>query len=151
VSDDSERSVSKRRHAPKGPLKAHPDLMDARHLMEGAQCSAKSKQSGQRCKRPAIEGGTVCYIHGGAAPHVKEAAMDRLRKLQHPAIDAIHELIEQTQFPSVRYASSKDVLDRTLGRATETLDVKHSQNEEQLVAILDAWKLAHRHNGDDST
>jgi hypothetical protein len=52
--------------------------------------------------------------------------MDRLRALQHPAVDRIAKLIDQDQFPTVAYAASKDVLDRTLGRATETLDVKHS-------------------------
>lgn len=33
-----------------------------------AQCTAKSKQSGQRCKRHAVAGGTVCSIHGGKSP-----------------------------------------------------------------------------------
>jgi len=77
---------------------------------------------------------------------VKQAAEERLRALQHPAIDRIAKLIDQEQFPSVSYAASKDVLDRTMGRATETLDVKHSANEDQLIAILDAWKLAHRND-----
>lgn len=27
-----------------------------------SQCTAKSKQSGQRCKRPAIKGGEVCHL-----------------------------------------------------------------------------------------
>lgn len=30
-----------------------------------AQCTAKSKQSGERCKRGSTPGMTVCYIHGG--------------------------------------------------------------------------------------
>lgn len=33
-----------------------------------AQCTAKSKQSGQRCKRHATPGRTVCNIHGGKTP-----------------------------------------------------------------------------------
>lgn len=32
------------------------------------QCAAKSKQSGQRCKRQVTPGQSVCYIHGGATP-----------------------------------------------------------------------------------
>lgn len=32
------------------------------------QCTAKSKQSGKRCKRPVTPGRTVCYIHGGKTP-----------------------------------------------------------------------------------
>jgi hypothetical protein len=38
------------------------------------RCTAKSKQSGERCKRAAIIGGTVCKIHGGGIPAVKAAA-----------------------------------------------------------------------------
>lgn len=33
-----------------------------------AQCTAKSKQSGERCKRHAKVGMTVCKIHGGNSP-----------------------------------------------------------------------------------
>lgn len=32
------------------------------------QCTAKSKRTGERCKRPAIVGRTVCYHHGGKIP-----------------------------------------------------------------------------------
>jgi hypothetical protein len=33
-----------------------------------AQCTAKSKQSGQRCKKDAIPGRVVCHMHGGRSP-----------------------------------------------------------------------------------
>lgn len=33
-----------------------------------AQCQGKSKQSGAQCKRPAVAGQNVCYMHGGATP-----------------------------------------------------------------------------------
>lgn len=36
--------------------------------LEGRQCTAKSKRSGQRCKRVASPGGTVCAMHGGKTP-----------------------------------------------------------------------------------
>jgi len=82
-------------------------------------CSAHSKQSGKPCGRRAIPGGTVCRWHGGAAPQVKLAAMDRLRALQNPAIDRLAKLIAQEEFPTVAYAASRDVLDRTLGKPQE--------------------------------
>ena len=41
------------------------------------QCQAISKQTGQRCKRKAIPGGTVCRWHGGAASQVKVKAAIR--------------------------------------------------------------------------
>ena len=31
------------------------------------QCKAKSKHSGQRCRKPAIKGKLVCRTHGGAS------------------------------------------------------------------------------------
>lgn len=33
-----------------------------------AQCKAKSKRTGERCRRAAVAGKEVCYIHGGATP-----------------------------------------------------------------------------------
>ena len=32
------------------------------------QCAAKSKRSGEQCRRPAMAGKAVCYHHGGATP-----------------------------------------------------------------------------------
>lgn len=61
-------------------------LNPARHGMDGGaggaphgrrQCVARSKQSGQRCKRAPIVGGTVCKIHGGGAPQVRAEAARR--------------------------------------------------------------------------
>lgn len=41
------------------------------------KCTARSKQSGQRCKRWPVPGGTVCVSHGGKAPQVQAAAEQR--------------------------------------------------------------------------
>ncbi len=112
--------------------------------MGAQQCRATSKQSGQRCRQKVVPGATVCHYHGGAAPQVKAAAMERLRALQHPAIDRLSQLIEQEEFPTVSYAASRDVLDRTLGKPHEHLDVTLGATEE-LLTRLDAWKQ--RKNG----
>lgn len=37
------------------------------------QCTATSKASGQRCRRSAVLDGTVCPMHGGKAPQVRNA------------------------------------------------------------------------------
>jgi hypothetical protein len=50
---------------------------------DSRRCHGTSKQSGERCKRPAIIGGTVCKIHGGGSPAVRAAA-DR-RAQEHEA------------------------------------------------------------------
>lgn len=89
------------------------------------RCSAHSKQKGTQCGRTAIAGGTVCRYHGGAAPQVMLKAEERLKALIDPALIALSELIAQREFPSVRIAAVKDVLDRNgaLGKARESQDL----------------------------
>ena len=40
---------------------------------------ARSKRSGDQCKRTPIRGGSVCSAHGGKAPQVAAAAKRRLQ------------------------------------------------------------------------
>jgi len=47
-------------------------------IIKSVQCSATSKGSGQRCKRFAIRGGTVCVRHGGGAKQVRQKALERI-------------------------------------------------------------------------
>jgi hypothetical protein len=54
---------------------------------------------------------------------VKQKALERLMALQHPAIDRLTKLISQEEFPTVAYAASRDVLDRTLGKAKEQREI----------------------------
>lgn len=53
------------------------------------QCTAKSKQTGERCKRPATAGKKVCYYHGGAkgsgAQKKNISAVKNLQKAQAEA------------------------------------------------------------------
>ena len=123
------------RHAPRGPVKAKdpkstPNPMSTHvggDTLHGRQrCKAHSKVKGTQCGRTAIAGGTVCRYHGGAAPQVMASAQARLLKLQHPAIDRIAQLIDQTEFPTVAYQASRDILDRTMGKPAESVAVAHS-------------------------
>lgn len=113
------------KHAPRGRLKAR-DPLDNRHPLDDAgavRCTARSKRSGIRCKRPPIAGGTVCRMHGGAAPQVKAKALERLEAYQDRAIDRLFTLVDQVEYPSVAIAAVKDVLDRTMGKAAETMAI----------------------------
>ena len=85
----------------------------------GDRCSAMSKQRHDRCKQPAIPGGTVCRYHGGAAPQVERAARERLLAYQNRAIDRLFQLVEQKEFPSTAFAAVRGILDRTMGKPTE--------------------------------
>jgi hypothetical protein len=42
-----------------------------------SRCTAMSKQSGEQCKRRPSKGSTVCAMHGGKAPQVRNAAKQR--------------------------------------------------------------------------
>lgn len=51
-----------------------------RNVPDEIRCTAKSKQSGQRCLNPRLPGATVCRMHGGQARQVKAAAAERLAR-----------------------------------------------------------------------
>lgn len=116
-----------KRHAPRGPIKTREtgNPMGPVHPKGAPRCTATNRQ-GTRCGRYPIPGGTVCRNHGGAAPQVQAAAMERLRALQHPAIDALQWLITQREFPSAAFSAARDVMDRTEGKAAETVSLAHS-------------------------
>lgn len=42
------------------------------------RCVARSKTTGEQCKKPAMHGCTVCRAHGGAAPQVRARAEQRV-------------------------------------------------------------------------
>jgi hypothetical protein len=44
------------------------------------QCTARSKRTGQRCKRPSALGSNVCRSHGSEAPQCRERAKRRLEQ-----------------------------------------------------------------------
>lgn len=125
-----------RRHAPRGPI-LKKDPIAYPNPMVAARCKATNRQ-GKGCGNRPIPGGTVCRMHGGAAPQVKAKAMERLMALQNPAIDRLTKLIAQEEFPTVAYAASRDVLDRTMGKPGESMDlhVKGKLTLEQLVASI---------------
>jgi hypothetical protein len=86
------------------------------------RCTARSKQSGVRCKRVPIPGGTVCTMHGGAAPQVQKSARERIAALVHPALDTLQRaLSDQDMNAAVRAA--RDLLDRAGYSARQSVDL----------------------------
>ncbi|AFH22251.1 hypothetical protein OSG_eHP20_00080 [environmental Halophage eHP-20] len=57
------------------------------------QCTATAKSTGERCQRPAIKGGSVCYQHGGAASQVQQKAQERLDEMADTTTATIQEQI----------------------------------------------------------
>lgn len=93
------------------------------------QRCGKHTRSGRDCHNWAIRGGTVCRMHGGAAPQVKAKAEDRLRAMVTPALDRLEKLIED-ESPSVALSAVKDVLDRAGYGAKQRLEVYHQVRQE---------------------
>jgi len=78
-----------------------------------AHCRATSKGSGEPCKRPAIAGATVCRVHGGAAPQVKEAARLRLLALVDPALATLARAVKGKGKPTaVEIRAAAEILNR---------------------------------------
>lgn len=85
------------------------------------QCHAKSKQSQQQCRRPAILGGYVCHIHGGKTPSAVMSAEQRIRDLVVPALERITRTIGDDDNPHLALAAARDILDRAGYKATEKI------------------------------
>lgn len=51
---------------------------DGPNPLDASRCIARSKRSGEQCKRRPVPGATVCAMHGGKAPQVQRAAARRL-------------------------------------------------------------------------
>jgi hypothetical protein len=117
------------KHAPRGPVKMRDPLQTDQPLQtrklggDAPRCSAHSKRTGLPCTNPAIKGAVVCRMHGGSAPQVKAAALERLKALQPKAISVLESLLDRQEFPTVQMAAVRDVLDRTEGKAAEQVKV----------------------------
>jgi hypothetical protein len=66
-------------------------------------CGRKSKHSGQPCKNRAMDGQSVCYIHGGKSPQALRKAEERMRDLVHPAISSLARQIAKDEFAPTKY------------------------------------------------
>lgn len=124
------------RHAPRGRIKGT-DPIDGTDPMK-ARCKATNRQ-GKRCGKAPILGGTVCRMHGGAAPQVKEAAKARIERLADgPALDCLEQLISpemRAQFPSTALGASRYLVDRKHGTPTESVDMNVS-GQVDIISVL---------------
>ena len=116
---------------------------DGDNSTDPRRCSARSRQSGKRCKNSSILGGRICRFHGGAAPHVQKKASERLRALEHPAIDVLARFLTAPELatmfstmlhPSTVLNAAKIVLDRTGHKQPEKLEIESRQTLD--VSIL---------------
>lgn len=76
------------------------------------QCTARSTTSGERCRKSAILGGTVCTAHGGKAPQVRRKAALRLQELIDPAIGTLAREMATADKSADRQRAANSILDR---------------------------------------
>ncbi len=97
------------------------------------QCTATVSDGSRRCRRVAINGGTVCRSHGGAAPQVRAAAQRRLADLVDPAIRELQRVLDDDDADHRdRLRAVAEVLDRAGHPRGATVDVTVEQLAEQL-------------------
>jgi hypothetical protein len=75
-------------------------------------CTAR-KRNGDPCGNAAMNGSTVCRMHGGAAPQVKRRAQQRILEASDPAAARLVAMMQdETLPPAVQLAAARDLLDR---------------------------------------
>ncbi len=99
------------------------------------QCTAMSHRSGQRCRKSAIKGGTVCATHGGSAPQVRLKARQRLDALVLPAIEALAAAMKSGDVRAALRAAAM-VLDRAGFPAKSSMDLKVEDCDTVLSRVL---------------
>lgn len=76
------------------------------------QCTANSKQTGQRCRRLVPLGHVVCHYHGGSTKHAREKAKLRLLELIEPAVAQLARLMVNSADERVQLRAAENILDR---------------------------------------
>ena len=85
------------------------------------RCSAH-KKDGTPCGRWPVSGSNVCPKHGGSAPQVRKRAQERIFAAADSAAGRLIEFMNDKKVPyNVRLAATRDLLDRGLGTAAQTL------------------------------
>ena len=101
------------------------------------------ERKGQQCGKWSIEGASVCIVHGGRLPNVKEAARKhreaaklRLLGLSDDAIDTFESLLKPGTADQVRLGAAKEILDRAgiTKDADLTVEVKHSIAPSEIIS-----------------
>ena len=99
---------------------------------DNRRCTAKAKQTGNRCKRAAIIGGTVCKIHGGGSPKVINKARQRIMEAADPAAARMVELIDSDD-ERISLAASKDLMDRAGHKAPTEVKIESVDDAARIV------------------
>ena len=104
---------------------------------DSRRCKAKANRTGERCKRAAIKGGTVCTTHGGRAPQVVKSARERLLALVDPALATLHKILtDPNADDSIKVRAAIAALDRTGMGPGQTVTLQTSKWDDATDALL---------------
>lgn len=99
-------------------------------------CKA-TRRDGTPCRRPPIQGATVCRAHGGAAPQVKAKAQQRLLDKVPKMLRMLNEIASNEEVPpAVRLAAIRDWLDRAGVDRKIEVDLTSSSFTEMVAGVL---------------
>lgn len=129
MEDASKAAKPVKAKAAKLPEKTRRRANDRKQVTPRAQCVAKSKQSGQRCKRAPIPGGTVCVMHGGKSPAVAASARARLAAEVLPSLTTLATIRDKKSADDAdRIRASVALLDRAGFGPRVTMEIEESRN-----------------------
>ncbi len=97
------------------------------------RCHATNRR-GNQCAKPAIQGGTVCRMHGGAAPQVQRKAAERLAEARDDALSLLLRQIRSGEIePRVvldAVVKLTEVTETIEGRVAKRVGVEHTDREQ---------------------
>lgn len=96
-------------------------------MHEKTLCKAHSRRTGEPCKNAAMNGTTVCRMHGGSAPQVRRKAAERIAEAAHDAAALLVQFMEDPKNDKpLRTRIAQDLLNRAgyTGRQSLDLSVK---------------------------
>lgn len=99
------------------------------------KCTAKNR-NGKKCGRNAIEGGTVCNMHGGSAPQVRRRAALRMLAMADFALDALLHDMRDKKERRLRQVAYMSLLDRVGLKAAERFMIEETPHEPGFDADL---------------
>ena len=108
-----------------------PDPMDETSIArrDPRKCTATNRAGGP-CGKFAMRGQRVCRNHGGSSPQALakaaaavELAELRLRNLAPRAVAELESLVTSADSEQVRLQAANSLVDRSVGRATERIQV----------------------------
>lgn len=116
-------------------------------MNDDRRCTAHSSRTGERCRKAAVLGGTVCENHGGSAPQVRAAAKRRLaeeaaiRRLDEFGIRPIGDPLDELAQLAAETIALKDLLAQ---RLATLVDIRYESVHytEQLRAEFTVYERA---------